>query len=82
MDNIISENQSTFVGRRQIVDGILVLNEIVDEIKRRKADNFILKVDFEKAYDCVNWNFLNYMMKKFGFGEIWRGWIAKWLSSA
>ncbi|GKV51294.1 hypothetical protein SLEP1_g57962 [Rubroshorea leprosula] len=72
MDNIISENQSAFVGKRRIVDGILVLNEIVDEIKRRKSDSFILKVDFEKAYDCVNWNFLNYMMEKFGFGEKWR----------
>jgi hypothetical protein len=35
----------------------------------------VFKVDFEKAYDSVDWNFLEYMLYRFGFGEKWIRWI-------
>jgi len=35
----------------------------------------ILKLDFEKAYDKVNWTLLFSCMKARGFNEIWSGWI-------
>ncbi|PNX93719.1 ribonuclease H [Trifolium pratense] len=35
----------------------------------------IFKVDFEKAYDSVNWSFLDYMLQGFGFDNKWRGWM-------
>jgi hypothetical protein len=35
----------------------------------------VLKVDFEKAYDSVDWNFLEYMLRRFGFGDKWIRWI-------
>ena len=39
-----------------------------------------LRVDIEKAYDHVNWNFLLLVLQKMGFGEKWIGWI-KWCMS-
>ncbi|GKV33229.1 hypothetical protein SLEP1_g41758 [Rubroshorea leprosula] len=82
MSQIISNTQSAFVGGRQLVDGVLVLNEVVEEVKRRKHQAFIFKADFEKAYDCVDWSFLDWMMNRFGFGVRWRGWIKECLSTA
>ncbi|GLT98273.1 hypothetical protein SLE2022_157850 [Rubroshorea leprosula] len=82
MPEIVSETQSAFVGGRQLVDSVLVLNEVVDEIKNRKQPSFIFKADFEKAYDCVDWSFLDCMMDSFGFGTKWRGWIMECLSTA
>ncbi|MCH95123.1 LINE-1 reverse transcriptase like, partial [Trifolium medium] len=35
----------------------------------------VLKVDFEKAYDSVDWGFLEYMLQRFGFGAKWIEWI-------
>lgn len=35
----------------------------------------LLKVDFEKAFDNVNWNFMKYVLKRLGFGEKWLKWI-------
>ncbi|XP_058774821.1 uncharacterized protein LOC131649093 [Vicia villosa] len=66
---------------RKILDGILIVNEIVDKARRKKKELLMFKVDFEKAYDSVEWSFLDYMMSKMGFHEKWRRWIAECLKS-
>ncbi|GAU35310.1 hypothetical protein TSUD_389350 [Trifolium subterraneum] len=75
MDKLISPNQSAFIKGRQFVDGVLAVNEIIDLAKKSRKECLIFKVDFEKAYDSVSWNFLDYMMIRFGFGDQWCGWI-------
>ena len=42
----------------------------------------ILKLDFEKAYDSINWEFLFDMLSKFGFGSRWVRWMKACVSSA
>jgi hypothetical protein len=54
---------------------VLVVNELLDLAKRRKDKCLFFNVDFERAYDTVNWNFLDYMMVRMGFAEIWRRWM-------
>jgi hypothetical protein len=58
-----------------LVDGVLVVNEVVDLAKKSGKDCLIFKVDFEKAYDSVDWSFLDYMLGRFGFSDKWRAWI-------
>lgn len=48
---------------------MLVANELVDDAKRRNMPCLIFKVDFEKAYDLISWNFLLYMLKRMSFDE-------------
>jgi len=43
--------------------------------KKRKETGIILKLDFEKAYDKVNWNLLFECMEKRGFNQKWCNWI-------
>jgi hypothetical protein len=74
MDTIISSSQSAFIKGRNLVDGVLVVNELVDFAKKTKKECLILKVDFEKAYDSVDWGFLEYMLYRVGF-------CAKWVRS-
>lgn len=52
--SVISDSQSSFVRGCQIVNGILVANEIVDEARKRKKELLLFKVDFEKAYDSID----------------------------
>ncbi|KAK2385146.1 hypothetical protein QL285_072415 [Trifolium repens] len=75
MDSIISPTQSAFIKGRNLVDGVLVVNEVVDWVKKQKKECIIFKVDFEKAYDSVDWSFLDYMLRRLGFCEKWIDWI-------
>jgi hypothetical protein len=75
MNGIVDSPQSAFLKGRYLVDGVMVVNEVVDLAKKTGKECFILKVDFEKAYDSVDWSFLDYMLRRFGFSGKWRSWI-------
>ncbi|GJS88192.1 RNA-directed DNA polymerase, eukaryota, reverse transcriptase zinc-binding domain protein [Tanacetum coccineum] len=67
---------------RQILDGFLVANEIVNYAMKETLKLLLLKVDFEKAFDSVNWSFLLDIMSQMGFSPKWCKWILACLSSA
>ena len=76
----IHSTQGTFVQGRQILDVVLIVNEIVDEKRRSGEEGVVFKIDFEKAYDHVSWDFLDHVSEK-GFDPSWRKWISGCLSS-
>ncbi|MCI32279.1 RNA-directed DNA polymerase (Reverse transcriptase), partial [Trifolium medium] len=82
MHRLISETQSAFVRGRQILDGVLIANEVIDEAKRLKKKVLLFKVDFEKAYDSVDWDFLDFVMGKMHFPTKWRNWIRECISTS
>ena len=57
------------------MDGIMSLHEIINDTKYQKQNGVILKLDFEKAYDKVNWRFLFKCLESRGFAPKWRQWI-------
>ncbi|XP_071739221.1 secreted RxLR effector protein 78-like [Rutidosis leptorrhynchoides] len=74
--------QSAFIKGRFILDGALIVNESIDFLKGAKEKGLLFKVDFEKAFDCLNWGFLLDVMNSMGFGSKWRQWIYSCLKSA
>ncbi|GJS35609.1 transposon TX1 uncharacterized [Tanacetum coccineum] len=79
---VIGPNQSAFIARRKILDGCLIANEIIRMASLEKTKLLLFKVDFDNAFDSVNWCFLHNIMRQMGFGIKWRMWIDSCLSSA
>jgi len=75
MDSLIAFNQSAFIKGRQLVDGVVAVNKVIDVARKSKKECLIFKVDFEKAYDSVSWSCLESMMVRLGFSERWCRWI-------
>ena len=61
---------------------VLITNEVVEEYWVKKKEGIVFKIDFEKAYDHVSWEFIDFVLDKKGFGQRWRKWIGGCLSSA
>ena len=68
---VISPCQTGFIKGRNILEGIVVVHEVLHEIRVQKSSTIVLKLDFEKAYDRVDWDFLREVLIRKGFSENW-----------
>ncbi|KAL6142234.1 hypothetical protein ACLB2K_060517 [Fragaria x ananassa] len=74
MPYLITENQSAFVSGLQIQDNILVVHECFHRLKMLRTGTdgeLALKLDMNKAYDRVDWHFLEKVLLKMGFQLSW-----------
>jgi hypothetical protein len=69
--SLINESQTTFVKGRNILEGVVILHELIHELKRSKKQGVLFKIDFEKAYDKVRWNFVEEVMREKGLPSTW-----------
>ncbi|KAA3469529.1 reverse transcriptase [Gossypium australe] len=70
----ISQNQSAFVPGRIIHDNILVAHEMVHYLQSTKNGpnkGFVIKLDMSKAYDRVEWDFIEEVTNKIGYANEW-----------
>ena len=81
LHDTINSTQGAFIQERQILDVVLRANEIVDEKRRSGEEGVVFKIDFEKAYDHVSWDFLDHVLEKKGSSPKWRKWTSGCLSS-
>ena len=56
---------------RNILDGVVILHETIHELHSKKQNGVLFKIDFEKAYDKVNYSFLQQTLYIKGFSEEW-----------
>nr|XP_025621448.1 uncharacterized protein LOC112712731 [Arachis hypogaea] len=82
MPELVGEEQSAFVSGRKIIDEALIACEVVHWVRKKKIPTWLIKLDFQKAYDRIWWSFVDRVLKSMGFGEVWRSWIRTCLSTA
>ena len=67
--DLVGPMQSGFMPGRSTHDNVIVAQEVMHHMRKSKNKKGVLafKIDLEKAYDRVDWRFLNFMLSKFGF---------------
>lgn len=81
---MVEENQAAFIPGRLITDNVIIAHEIFHSLKTRtrQATSYMaIKTDITKAYDRLEWGFLEEAMKRMGFDHKWISWIMKCVST-
>eukprot|EP00253_Pinus_taeda_P009477 PITA_09477 len=79
---LISEEQSGYVEGRQILGNILLAQEMVHTLQTRKKAGMLMQLDLSKAFDKVNWNYLEAVLTAFGLDQNWNKWILALIKSS
>jgi hypothetical protein len=78
LQDIIAPNQSAFIPGRLITDNTLIAFECIHSLQRSKDSKGkfgAYKLDLAKAYDRVDWLYLEGVLRKLGFADQWINWI-------
>jgi hypothetical protein len=70
---LLSHNQTTFIKVRFILESIVAAHDAI----KRGEKCMVLKLDYEKVYNRVSWDFLEEILITSGFGQKWRNWVLK-----
>jgi len=66
--SIITETQSGFIPGRKVADNVIMAHELVKTYTRKHiSPRCMIKVDIQKAYDTVDWRFLEQMLTELSF---------------
>ena len=69
IDDIISKSQTAYIKSRFIGSNMKVICDLIDYCEKFQASGILLSLDFEKAFDTINWDFMYRCLKKFNFGN-------------
>ncbi|GFZ13128.1 hypothetical protein Acr_23g0015130 [Actinidia rufa] len=76
LEILIDPAQSAFIPNRSMVENIYLVQELLRRYGwSRISPRCIMKIDLRKAYDTVNWTFLEDVLLGLGFPPMFMGWI-------
>jgi Reverse transcriptase (RNA-dependent DNA polymerase) len=81
MDNLIDPSQTAYIQGTSILDNIVCAQKFLFQVRKTKAKGILLKLDFAKAFDKINWDYLQEVLQIRGFGQKWVQWVMDLLTS-
>jgi hypothetical protein len=82
LSHTLSEEQFVFLKGRKIIDVIGIVRECIHNIREKNLQAMILKIDLNKAYDCISWDYLRLVLLQCGFGLPTTKWIMVCITTA
>ena len=68
LQDLISPAQNAFLGGRNMADNVHLMQELLRHYGRKRASpRCIIKIDFRKAFDSIQWSFLQQVLLSLGF---------------
>jgi len=74
--DIIFDEKKAFIRDKQLMDGILLIHELIHSLSSNKAKRILMKLDMKNDFDHIHWHFHLRIMEKFRFESDWIQWIA------
>lgn len=73
LSDIIGPYQSSFVPGRHITNNIIIYQEVLHSLKKRNISKgrMVIKIELEKAYDRLSWDFIRDTLFEAGFDDLW-----------
>ncbi len=75
LPKLINDNQTGYVKGRNISENIRTIADILEYLKDNSQPGILINIDFEKAFDSLNWEFLLATLEKFNFGPSFIHWV-------
>ena len=75
LPDLINEDQTGFIQGRFIGENIRKLYDLLQHTEEKKIPGLLLLIDFEKAFDSVDWTFISKTLRFLNFGESILQWI-------
>ena len=72
---IIDKIQKGFLDGRCISENCRLVYDVMYELERKNKTGLLIMVDFEKAFDSVNWSYLKKILDLYNFGDQFKHWI-------
>jgi hypothetical protein len=73
-DRLLALNQTALMKVRYILESVVSTQEIIHDALKSGHKGLMLKLDYEKTYDRVDWQFLEEMLRSRGFSVGWIDW--------
>lgn len=74
-NHIIGENQTGFIKNRFIGENIRFVLDVIHYTNKHNIPGFLFFVDFEKAFDRVDWGYIDCTLNYFQFGDSFHSWV-------
>ena len=75
LPQLIHKDQTGFVPRRYIGDNLRLIYDLIFHLNENDIQGLLVSIDFEKAFDSVNWDYMHKVLQTFGFGNDICQWI-------
>ena len=75
LPQLINDDQTGFIANRYIGDNIRLIYDMIDYLNTKHLPGLLLCLDFEKAFDSLDWPFMFKVLRAYGFGDSLCRWI-------
>ena len=75
LPNLINHDQTGFLKGRFIGENIRLINSIIQYATEKNIPGLLLFIDFEKAFDSLEWSFIHGTLRSYGFGASLINWV-------